>query len=426
MMKKHTKIWSIPFGWEEKKLKDVFYINKLSLPSTTSADYQIKYITIEQVSTNLIDYDNCESFRFSDAPGRARRIVKDNDILISGVRPNLKSFAIFKSPNTDNWICSTGFFVLTAKNEEDNLISYYELLSEIGDRQFYSYVAGSNYPAIGDSDIRNIRLILPVDKTERTAIANILSKVDEAIAALKGSIAAAECLKKSLMQNLLTGIMKPDGTFRDKDDFFTDEKLGKVPNGWMVKRVKDFGKVITGKTPPTDEHNVFSDKECGFMFITPGDINSSKYIEQTERYVSDKGIKYSCKLPKNAVSEVCIGSTIGKIGITTEECCTNQQITTVVVNEQNDAEFFYYAMLARRAHFKSIAGINATPQINKGEYSKYKIICPKTKEEQIEIARRLSAVDDVINKKQKQISTLECLKKSLMQNLLTGRVRVMK
>lgn len=423
-MEKQTKIEVVPLGWKVKKLKDVFYINELSLPSNTPADYQFRYITIEQVSTNHIDYENCEAFRFSDAPGRARRIVRDNDILISGVRPNLKSFAIFENPDAGNWICSTGFYVLTAKNEDDNLISYYELLSEIGERQFYSYVAGSNYPAIGDSDIRNIRLVLPSSVKEQTAIAHILSKVDEAIASVQGSISAAERLKKSLMQNLLTGRMKPDGTLRKEDEFYTDEKFGKVPMGWEVKKVKDFGEVVTGKTPPTEKPDVFSDSEHGFMFITPGDVDTAKYIEQTERYVSEKGIKYSYTLPPNAVCEICIGSTIGKIGITTKECCTNQQITSVVVNDENDAEFFYYAMSARKDHFKSVAGINATPQINKSEYSKYRVLCPKTKAEQIKIAQKLSAIDTEINKKQNKVAVLERLKKSLMQNLLTGRVRV--
>lgn len=283
--------------------------------------------------------------------------------------------------------------------------------------------AGSGIPHADKGVINKLEFYKPT-LSEQSAIAVILSKVDEAIASVQASISAAERLKKSLMQNLLTGRMKPDGTLRKEDEFYMDEKFGKVPKGWEVKKVKDFGDVITGKTPPTEKPDVFSDREHGFMFITPGDVDTAKYIEQTERYVSEKGIKYSYVLPPNAVCEICIGSTIGKIGITTKECCTNQQITSVVMNEENDAEYFYYAMLARKDHFKSVAGINATPQINKSEYSKYRILCPKTKAEQIEIAQKLSDIDTEINKEQNKTAILERLKKSLMQNLLTGRVRV--
>ena len=261
-------------------------------------------------------------------------------------------------------------------------------------------------------------------KEEQTAIANILSMVDEAIASVLNSIAAAERLKKSLMQNLLTGKMKPDGTFRTPDEFYIDEKFGKVPIGWEVKRIKDFGEVQTGKTPPTDEPEVFSDKENGFMFVTPGDLDVAKYIEETERYVSEKGIRYSYVLPKGTVCEVCIGSTIGKIGITTATCCSNQQITSVIVNNEHDAEYLYYAMLSRREHFKSVAGINATPQINKSGYSKYRVLCPKDKLEQIAIAKGISSVDKSINEQKQKIKFLERLKKSLMQNLLTGKTQL--
>lgn len=422
--KVNNKFSNLPAGWEVKKLKDVFYINELALPANTPSDFQFKYIPIEKVSTNHIDYENCEQFEFQDAPGRARRIIRQNDILISGVRPNLKSFAIFKKPDDKNWICSTGFFVLTAKQPEDNLISYYELLSEICGSQFYSLVVGTNYPAIGDSDIRNIRLMLPSSKEEKTAVANILSKVDEAIVSVQNSIDAAERLKKSFMQNVLTGKMKPDGTFRTPEEFYIDKNFGKVPVGWEVKRIKDFGEVQTGKTPPTDEPEVFSDKENGFMFVTPGDLDVAKYIEETERYVSEKGIRYSYVLPKGTVCEVCIGSTIGKIGITTATCCSNQQITSVIVNNEHDAEYLYYAMLSRREHFKSIAGINATPQINKSGYSKYRVLCPKDKLEQIAIAKGISSVDKSINEQKQKIKFLERLKKSLMQNLLTGKIQL--
>ena len=279
-------------------------------------------------------------------------------------------------------------------------------------------------PQLTAPKVKRIKINLPQLKAEQSAIANILSKVDETTASVQNSIAAAERLKKSLMQNLLTGKMKPDGTFRTPDEFYIDEKFGRVPTGWEVKRIKDFGEIQTGKTPPTDEPEVFSDKENGFMFITPGDLDVAKYIEETERYVSEKGIRYSYVLPKGSVCEVCIGSTIGKIGITTAKCCSNQQITSVIVNNEHDAEYLYYAMLSRREHFKSVAGINATPQINKSGYSKYRVLCPKDKLEQIAIAKGISSVDKSINEQKQKIKYLKRLKKSLMQNLLTGKVRI--
>lgn len=325
---------------------------------------------------------------------------------------------VFKTQNK-SWVTDNAMMVCDILLEDYDIDFWVVMLNSLS---FNHYSDSTGQPKITQGGIGAISFKYPSEKEEQTAIANILSKVDEAIASIQNSIAAAERLKKSLMQNLLTGKMKPDGTFRTPEEFYIDDKFGKVPVGWGVKRIKDFGEVQTGKTPPTDEPEVFSDKENGFMFVTPGDLDVAKYIEETERYVSEKGIRYSYVLPKGTVCEVCIGSTIGKIGITTVICCSNQQITSVIVNNEHDAEYLYYAMLSRKEHFKSVAGINATPQINKSGYSKYRVLCPKDKLEQIAIAKRISSVDKTINEQEQKIKSLERLKKSLMQNLLTGKV----
>lgn len=281
-------------------------------------------------------------------------------------------------------------------------------------------------PYIKKGTLSKFKIKYPENSSEQTAIATILSKVDETIEATHKSIKAAEKLKKALMQNLLTGKLNPDGTWRTDDEFYEDEKFGKVPVGWEVARVKDYGFVQTGKTPPTAEPKVFSEteNEKRFPFITPGDLGDSKYVSISERYVTEKGIGFSYKLPPNSICVVCIGSTIGKIGIISKESCTNQQINALIANDNNSSEFFYYMMEYRKPHFKEIAGINATPQINKSGFNKYKLLRPKSKEEQEAIANKLKSVDADLLSKRSKIKTLQRLKKSLMQNLLTGKVRL--
>ncbi len=185
----------------------MFLVNQDSLPSKTDHDYTFRYITIESVSTEKIDFESCPEYQFKESPGRARRIIKDGDILVSGVRPNLKAFAIFENPNSENWICSTGFYVLTAKEKQNNLFHFYQILSEIGESQFHSYVAGSNYPAIGDREIKRMRLYCPSYPEQCTIVESIKSLATEIIKK-ETKIKTLQRLKKSLMQNLLTGKMK--------------------------------------------------------------------------------------------------------------------------------------------------------------------------------------------------------------------------
>lgn len=198
------KFGKVPIGWEVKKVKELFYINRLSLSNKTNDNYKFKYITIENVSTEHIDFENCQEFLFKDSPGRARRCIMNNDILISGVRPNLKAFAIYQRQDSSDWICSTGFHVLTAKDNVSSQFFYYQILSFIGESQFYSFVAGSNYPAIGDSDMKRMLLLVP-SFSEQITISKKIEDISFYQKQEKEKIITLERLKKSLMQNLLTG-----------------------------------------------------------------------------------------------------------------------------------------------------------------------------------------------------------------------------
>lgn len=421
--KVNNKFSNLPIGWEVKKLKDVaincgdYGANAPALPYKTG---DVRYIRI----TDIDDYGHLisEDKASLDETIAQNYLLKDNDILFARTGDTVGKSLLYKSYM--GRAAYAGYLIRFTLDEKLILPEYFDAIakSDIFEAFKISMKRIGAKPNINSREYGIFRFPMPLNLDEQKGIAKLFTKVDKAIASVQNSIAAAERLKKSLMQNLLTGKMKPDGAFRTPDEFYIDEKFGKVPVGWEVKRIKDFGEVQTGKTPPTDEPEVFSDKENGFMFVTPGDLDVAKYIEETERYVSEKGIRYSYVLPKGTVCEVCIGSTIGKIGITTATCCSNQQITSVIVNNEHDAEYLYYAMLSRREHFKSVAGINATPQINKSGYSKYRVLCPKDKLEQIAIAKGISSVDKSINEQKQKIKYLKRLKKSLMQNLLTGKV----
>jgi len=421
--KANNKYSNLPAGWEMKRLKDVaincgdYGANAPALPYKAG---DIRYIRITDIDDygHLISDDQASL----DETIAQNYLLKDNDILFARTGDTVGKSLLYKSYM--GRAAYAGYLIRFTLDEKLILPEYFDAIakSDIFEAFKISMKRIGAKPNINSREYGIFRFPMPLNLDEQKGFAKLFTKVDEAIASVQNSIAAAERLKKSLMQNLLTGKMKPDGTFRTPDEFYIDEKFGKVPTGWEVKRIKDFGEIQTGKTPPTDEPEVFSDKENGFMFITPGDLDVAKYIEETERYVSEKGIRYSYVLPKGSVCEVCIGSTIGKIGITTAKCCSNQQITSVIVNNEHDAEYLYYAMLSRREHFKSVAGINATPQINKSGYSKYRVLRPKDKLEQIAIAKRISSVDKSINEQDQKIKSLKRLKKSLMQNLLTGKV----
>src|SRR5690606_27881563 len=125
--------------------------------------------------------------------------------------------------------------------------------------QYLEYVlkaktAGSGIPHADKGVIKRLEFFKP-EIPEQKAIATILSKVDEAIKATENSIKAAEKLKKSLMQNLLTGKLKPKGTWRKEDEFYKDEKFGSCPVGWHWGRLSEIADIVAGQSPSGEFYN---------------------------------------------------------------------------------------------------------------------------------------------------------------------------
>ncbi len=101
-------------------------------------------------------------------------------------------------------------------------------------------------------------------------------------------------------------------------------------------RIKDLGKIKTGKTPSTKFQDNFGGK---ILWATPKDLNG-KYILQTERSLTEKGLSSGVEVPKDSVLVCCVGS-FGKIGISQENISCNQQINYIYDCNFNH-EYIYY------------------------------------------------------------------------------------
>ena len=198
--------------------------------------------------------------------------------------------------------------------------------------------------------------------------------------------------------------------------FFNTE----IPNDWEVKRISDFGKVYTGNTPPTNEIKNYGNE---YLFVSPFDLNDTKYITKTKTKLSKRGFDISRKFPKGSVLFTCIGSTIGKSGIAGEDLTSNQQINAIVVNKKNSGEFLYYQLERNAIKIKLLAGEQAVPILNKSQFESVKLLSAPLPE-QTAIAQLLSTWDNAITKTQSLIAQKEQSKKWLMQQLLTGKKRL--
>ena len=222
-----NKHHDIPADWEIKQIKDIAKIN----PEHIEEDYMydnIEYIDISSISDYTIKQFNAYSLK--NRPSRAQRIVKNNDILLSTVRPYLKSFVLIQTDKF-NLICSTGFTVVRSFDISNVEFLYNYFKSKLYEVNYISKMEGMAYPAITSSVVSNSLIPLPCDKKEIKKIASILSKVDALIESTQECIEKTQKLKKGLMQTLL---IKGIGHKKLKKIKWYFNKIIIIPKEWNI------------------------------------------------------------------------------------------------------------------------------------------------------------------------------------------------
>lgn len=174
------------------------------------------------------------------------------------------------------------------------------------------------------------------------------------------------------------------------------------------QRVRDLGRVVTGKTPPTEQAEYFEGDE---LFVSPKDLSrDSYYVEATETRISEKALeKFGGQvIPRDSVMFTSLSFAFGKMGLASKRCMTNQQITSVVVNDEHIAKFVYYLLRVYEPFIYSYNSGIDTPIVPKSVFENIPIQVPK-RNTQRKIAAILSAYDDLIAHNQRRIALLESM-----------------
>ncbi len=151
-----SELGPIPEMWSVDSLGSVAEVNELSIKTSDSPE-RIIYIDIASVSTARIDKK--DPMQLSEAPSRARRIVRHGDVIWSTVRPNRRSFAMILSPEP-HLVVSTGFAVLTAKKVPYSYL-YFATTTDSFAEYLTNHATGAAYPAVNSKDFQSARLLLP-------------------------------------------------------------------------------------------------------------------------------------------------------------------------------------------------------------------------------------------------------------------------
>ncbi|HBR21522.1 MAG TPA: hypothetical protein DD713_02980 [Nitrospiraceae bacterium] len=344
-------------------------------------------------------------------------IVQNDSVLFGKLNPRVEKVWHVQSETGYKKIASTEFIPIYPDQEKIfPRYLYYVEWSKFVMPKAKTLVTGStpSRQRVDPTSFFKIKIPLP-SRTEQVRIAFILSKLQQAIEQQEQIITKTKELKRSLMHWLFTY-----GLWGEE---LKETEIGLIPKSWEIVEVDTLGEIITGTTPPTKNKEYY--KGGGFQFISPVDLGDTKYVYKTEKEISSEGLRVSRILPKDAVLVVCIGSTTGKVGLTfKDKSTTNQQINTIICRKEFNPHFIYYLLDFKSDYIRSLSTPSPVPILSKGKFQRAVIPMIKNKQEQDKIAEILSAIDEKIEKAKYRKQTLQSLFKTMLNQLMTGKVRV--
>ena len=281
--------------------------------------------------------------------------------------------------------------------------------SEAGQTYFEQNQIGGGQKNVNAGSLKYLAVPLPPTKAEQEAIAEALSDADALIESLEQLLVKKRQLKQGAMQELLTGKKRLPG--------FSGE--------WEVKRLGELADIHSGGTPGTTQPQFW---DGDILWCTPTDITALKgfkYLNSTSRTISQQGLKVSSAelIPANSIA-MTSRATIGECAINQLPITTNQGFKNFVPSGTVDVEFLYYLLLTQKQGFISLCGGSTFLEIGKSQLAAYEVRLPATKSEQTAIATILSDMDAEIAALETKLTKARNLKQGMMQELLTGRIRL--
>jgi len=306
---------------------------------------------------------------------------------------------------------------------------YYQLIRIMADLKSLSQ--GSIIQGIKREEVENIEIPLP-ELPEQRAIADILSTLDEAIAQSESLVRKYQSIKQGLMSDLLTRGVDENGELRpsyeEAPELYRATALGWLPKDWEVLTIRDARKSITSGSRWWAKY--YADE--GALFLRIGNL-TREHINLRFDSIQRVRVPNDAESKRTAVAAgdvlISVTADLGIIGVIPEnfeEAYVNQHIALVKVDaEITNSRWLGHFMASRLGwyQFQTLNDSGAKAGLNLPTVDSLSFANP-SKDERKQIVKMIDNQDDMIKVEKGQVTKLQLLKQGLMQDLLSGQVRV--
>jgi len=392
---KETEVGFIPNDWLLKKIGEVCQIfGRIGFRGYTVNDIVAEgngAITISpsNIKDNKMEFNKCTYiswFKYEESPEIK---IYNGDVLLVKTGSTFGKTAIVNNLPIKATINPQ--LVVLKKIKIDNYFLSYMMGFKIVQNQITSAIVGGAIPTLSQQLVSNFQIPLPPTKAEQTAIATALNDADALITQLEKLIAKKRAIKQGAMQELL-----------------------RPKKGWEVKKLGEIAEINMGQSPDSKYYNLIGE---GLPLIQGNaDIENRKSIKR----VWTKQITKTCKADDLIMT---VRAPVGAVGIASESSCIGRGVCSFKIMSVNKS-FLFNLLVFKETDWKILEQGSIFTSANSYQIFGFKLAIPKDKDEQRRIAQILSDMDTEIEALKKKLEKYKMIKQGMMQNLLTGRIRL--
>ena len=416
---KQTEIGLIPEDWEIRKLGSIFkfipnntisrdnLVNQGTVMNVHYGDILIKYGSILDIKNNDIPFINDSIISNS----KFNEFAKDGDILIADTAEDEMVCKATELYNIENRKLVSGLHTMWIRPIIEFKPKYlgYFFNSTFYHNQILPLIQGTKVCSVSKGAIKDTYVSIPLEN-EQNKIASALTSIDNLLLSLDKLIEKKRLIKQGAMQELLTGKKRLPG--------FAGE--------WVERRLGEISKIYRGGSPRPIE-NYLTTMNDGINWIKIGDVDkSAKYIYKTQERIKPSGVS-SSRYVKSGDFLLSNSMSFGRPYILKTSGCIHDGWLVIQDYQQYcDCDFLYYTLSSNYIlhQYKAKAAGSSVLNLNKDIASNVIMKYPKDILEQKAIAKVLSSIDKEIESLEGKKAKYEQIKQGMMQQLLTGKIRL--
>lgn len=401
---KDTEIGRIPEEWETLYIHQITEISTGATPSTNINEYwengTIRWMSSGELNNKII-YDVNGRITQKGYDNTGTHMLPKNCVLI-GLAGQGKTRGTAAYNKVE--LCTNQSIAAILPNSKYESKYLYFYIDSLYDKLRLLSAGDGGRGGLNKQILQNLEIAMP-PLNEQRRIASALTSIDNLIASLGKLIEKKKNIKQGAMQQLLTGKTRLKG--------FTEP--------WVYRKISEIATTSSGGTPSRSIPNYYYGD---IKWFTTTELKDNYLYDSVEHITREALNNSSAKMfSANTILMAMYGATIGKLGVLKEPSTTNQACCAIKCNDIVEIFLFYILLYNRKSIIEKGCGAGQ-PNISQAIVNELSFLVPPCEKEQQAIATILTKMDNEITALEAKRAKYEAIKQGMMQQLLTGKIRL--